>query len=234
MVKRITRSMCLVLAAGAAASGQVPRGNLAGPAAGGGSLPAGRVFVTGAPFSGDQVHERSWRQLDGKEASESAAGRVYRDSRGRVRTEAVGSLTYQGSRGKVRVTIEDPVAGFRYNVDEENHVAYRTKLGPVALRAPSDESPRRSGEALGVRTMAGVAAYGTRGSLVTGAQRDGRPLTTVAEVWTSPELMVDTLVSIVDTRGASTTRFTNIDRGEPDPSLFAIPVNYRVLDNPSK
>jgi hypothetical protein len=101
--------------------------------------------------------------------------------------------------------------------------------------ASQDQSqhPQRTHESLGTETIEGVSAEGKRTTVVypTGAVGNDRPITTVSETWTSPDLKVVVLSKHSDPRnGESTTKLTNISRAEPDPSLFQIPSDYEIVD----
>jgi hypothetical protein len=64
-----------------------------------------------------------------------------------------------------------------------------------------------------------------------GAVGNDRPIISVSETWTSPELKTVVLSKNSDPRnGDSTTRLTNISRLEPDASLFQIPSDYEIVD----
>jgi hypothetical protein len=86
-------------------------------------------------------------------------------------------------------------------------------------------------EQLGTQTIEGVAAEGTRVTFTIPAGKIGndRPIVTVNERWYSPELQTVVLTKNSDPRmGETTYRLTNIDRSEPDPSLFQVPADYTV------
>jgi hypothetical protein len=107
---------------------------------------------------------------------------------------------------------------------------------PALSGAPSQDQsqhPQRTRESLGTETIEGVLAEGKRTTVVypTGAVGNDRPITTVSETWTSPDLKVVVLSKNSDPRnGESTTKLTNISRAEPDPSLFQIPSDYEIVD----
>jgi hypothetical protein len=89
-------------------------------------------------------------------------------------------------------------------------------------------------EQLGTQTIEGVAAEGTRVTFTIPAGKIGneRPIVTVNERWYSPELQTVVLTKNSDPRmGETTYRLTNINRSEPDPSLFQVPADYRVEEN---
>jgi hypothetical protein len=89
-------------------------------------------------------------------------------------------------------------------------------------------------EQLGTQTIEGVAAEGTRVTFTIAAGKIGneRPIVTVNEQWYSQELQTIVLSKNSDPRmGETTYRLTNIDRSEPDPSLFQVPADYTVEEN---
>ena len=111
---------------------------------------------------------------------------------------------------------------------------------PATIPAPSPaltdiraQRPQFSHESLGTQTIEGVLAEGSRTTVTypIGAVGNDRPIITVSETWTSPELKTVVLSKNSDPRnGDSTTRLTNISRLEPDASLFQIPSDYELVD----
>jgi hypothetical protein len=90
-------------------------------------------------------------------------------------------------------------------------------------------------EQLGSKTMEGVTVTGTRTTHTIPAGQIGndRPLSIVTEVWTSPELKTVIYSKRSDPRmGDQTFQVTNIVRAEPDPSLFMVPSDFKILDVP--
>src|SRR6202040_1209763 len=86
-------------------------------------------------------------------------------------------------------------------------------------------------ENLGVQTINGVQATGTRftRTIPAGAEGNSLPIVTVHETWTSDDLKVPVMVKTSDPRfGTSQTQLTNIVRAEPDSSLFQVPAGYTV------
>jgi len=86
-------------------------------------------------------------------------------------------------------------------------------------------------ESLGTQAIEGVTAEGTRVTFTIPAGKIGndRPIVTVNERWYSPELQTVVLTKNSDPRmGETTYRLTNINRSEPDPSLFQVPADYTV------
>jgi hypothetical protein len=90
-------------------------------------------------------------------------------------------------------------------------------------------------ESLGRQTIEGVEADGQRVTVTIQAGKIGneRPIVTVNERWYSPELQTVVLSKNSDPRiGETTYKLTNIDRNEPDPSLFQVPADYTVEEGP--
>jgi TonB family protein len=86
-------------------------------------------------------------------------------------------------------------------------------------------------ESLGTQVIEGVEAEGTRitQTIPAGSINNERPIEIIYERWYSQELQLDLLVKSVDPRsGEWTQQFTNINRGDPDASLFEIPPDYTV------
>jgi hypothetical protein len=109
------------------------------------------------------------------------------------------------------------------------------RVAPQSASTPPDQSlrPQISRESLGTQTIEGVLAEGSRTTVTypVGAIGNDRPITTITETWTSPELKMVILSKDSDPRnGESTTRLTNVTRAEPDPSLFQIPADYEIID----
>ncbi|MGH9836976.1 MAG: hypothetical protein ACREBD_00710 [Blastocatellia bacterium] len=89
-------------------------------------------------------------------------------------------------------------------------------------------------ESLGAQTVEGVQAEGTRITFTIPAGKIGneRPIVTVNERWYSPELQAVVMSKNSDPRSGETTyRLTNINRSEPDPSLFQVPADYTIKEN---
>jgi TonB family protein len=88
-------------------------------------------------------------------------------------------------------------------------------------------------EQLGTQMVEGIAAEGTRyiDTIPAGAIGNEREINIVRERWYSPELQMVVLTKHVDPRyGESTQRLTNIDRSEPDASLFQVPDGYEIKE----
>jgi hypothetical protein len=100
----------------------------------------------------------------------------------------------------------------------------------------AEERGQVSTEDLGSQTMESVLVKGTRTThtIPTGQIGNEAPITIVSEVWTSPELKTVVYSKRSDPRiGEQTFRLTNIVRAEPNPSLFTVPADFRIVDDPA-
>ena len=101
----------------------------------------------------------------------------------------------------------------------------------------ADASEQATTQDLGVRTIEGVRAQGTRTTttIAAGAIGNARPIEIVSERWFSPELQMPVLITRRDPRNGETTyRLTNILRGEQQDGLFTVPAGYDVKDGTLK
>ncbi len=88
-------------------------------------------------------------------------------------------------------------------------------------------------EDLGTQVMEGVSVQGYRitRSIPAGEVGNEKPIDIVEEVWTSPELKTVVYSKRTDPRsGEQTLKLTNISRAEPDPALFTVPPDFKLLD----
>jgi hypothetical protein len=210
--------------------------------------------VTGEPYSAEVVYERIQTLADGTHITQKAQStKQYRDSDGRTRTE-----TSPG--GAQVAEIHDSVSGFRYLLDVQNHVAHRfvppadstsgvashqqnahldsstatsAPARDITPTQPPTDRPQSSTESLGSQTIEGVYVEGkkTTTTFPVGFMGNDRPLVRVMESWISPDLKLAVVSKNSDPRmGESTTRLQNINRSEPDPALFRVPVEYQIVD----
>ncbi|MGH9678965.1 MAG: hypothetical protein ACRD4Y_03360 [Candidatus Acidiferrales bacterium] len=92
-------------------------------------------------------------------------------------------------------------------------------------------------EDLGSQSMEGLEVTGTRTTrtIPTGQIGNDRPISIVTEVWTSPDLKTIVYSKRSDPRmGEQTFKLTNITLGDPDPSLFTVPADFKVVEGPQR
>ena len=100
---------------------------------------------------------------------------------------------------------------------------------PQAVGAPKQVSR----EDLGVHTIAGIEAKGTRTTslIPAGYVGNNRPLSIVTEDWISTQYYLPLLIITDDPRtGKRTDEVIEFKPGEPDPALFKIPEGYTVRE----
>jgi hypothetical protein len=98
-----------------------------------------------------------------------------------------------------------------------------------------DDEAQVSSEDLGAQTMEGIVVTGTRTTrtIPEGQIGNDKPISIVTEVWTSPDLKMVVYSKRSDPRmGEHTFKLTNIVRAEPDPSLFTVPADFRMMEGP--
>lgn len=227
-----------------------------GPGGGGmmGLARIGARTVKGAPFQATTVTESVQILSDGNRVTNRHTGKVYRDGEGRTRTESVmtgfGAFRAQ-ERGLTMVSIDDPVAQQHVILDTNRKTASRMTMQarpagpeakgmerwgagprPEAVRGPRPDAgaaPERKSESLGTQVMEGVQVQGTRVTMTipAGAMGNDRAIEIVTETWYSPELQTVVYRKHSDPRsGENIYRLTEIQRAEPDKSLFQVPADY--------
>ena len=137
------------------------------------------------------------------------------------------------------VFISDPVAGVNYvlHADEKtaNQVPMRGRKDARNAGAEPGFRKRFQNDAvttdLGTQTINGVTAQGTRITRTIAAGQIGnvKPIVIVTERWYSSELQTYVMTKKTDpVMGDTVTQLTNIQRAEPDASLFKVPSDYAV------
>jgi hypothetical protein len=199
--------------------------------------------VQGAPYTAQAVTQFSRTLADGNRIQRSATASVARDSDGRTRTErtleAIGPLAaLRSESGGMAVFIYDPVAGISYVLDPNSHTVRRK---PIALRGPRNgqrpQETRIQSEDLGTQTIQGVNVQGKRATRTIPAGQAGNqlPIDIVTETWYSPDLQVVVMSRTSDPRfGQTLYQLTNINRAEPDHTLFVAPPDYTVREGGPK
>src|ERR1700733_4159055 len=206
--------------------------------------------VTGAPFSATFSTQTTQALADGNQIQHSATGTFARDSQGRTRRDmtlpAIGPWSTSGRAAPHMVFISDNVANTQYILEPDRKVA-RKMLRFRGGRHPGGASPdaaepppgpestnRRANMAtvsLGTQTVNGVQAEGTRvtHTIPAGAIGNANPIVITNERWYSSELQTVVMSKRSDPfQGETTFQLTNIQRQEPEASLFQVPSDYAV------
>jgi len=212
--------------------------------------------VTGSPYSANQATESIQTLADGTHVTQTRnTSHITRDSRGRTRTERPILVTRGENGWNLTVPeIRDPVDGIYYILDQQNKVAHRfaTPSAPTAPAAtlpaigpqmqvgtPSPKPvtdgkrPETSNEKLGSQMMEGVMVEGYRSTTTwpVGTQGNDRPIVSTHESWISEELKTEVFMKNSDPRfGENIFKLTNLERTEPDLTLFQVPPDYTVVE----
>jgi hypothetical protein len=222
-------------------------GGMGGPGRGG---PGMFATVTGAPYSGVEVRTSQQVLAAGGVIARTEQTNVYRDSQGRVRRES--TRTGPDGQTHTRVTIADPVAGTVTELDAKNKTAFtrtvrfpsqsqtaagtnRQQMMGAGRRGAAQTDANVKRETLAAQSMNGVVASGTRvtHTIPAGTIGNSQALETVRETWMADDLKVPVMTKVTDPRmGTMTTELTNINRSQPDPSLFQVPSDYAVKKGP--
>lgn len=209
--------------------------------------------VTGAPYSAVVEQRHTQTLADGTHIDlVSSVTKQFRDAQGRTRLE--NYMTREGATSETPNLIEilDPVTDKRYMLNPHDHTAQSFGMSqgaskaivtsgelstPVPVNGPTirtgeSERPEVTHASLGTDSMLGVEVTGSRITSVypVGSRGNDQPLTIVIETWRSTELRIDMLRKQDDPRsGVVEWRVTQIDRTEPDSSLFQVPSDYEIL-----
>ena len=211
-----------------------------------GEMRPGKV-VTGAPYRGVAVTETRQTLADGNTISRKVQANVFRDSQGRTRRETtltgVGPLAVTGA-SRTFVRIYDPVAGTAFVLHQDTKVAEKLPVPRGGRKPPAnlqgsfnarmqEEIAKGSlkKEDLGVQTINGISAQGTRftRTIPAGQAGNAKPIVITNERWYSPDLQIVIKTVKNDPRfGETTYTVTNIHKQEPAATLFAVPSDYTV------
>lgn len=219
---------------------------------------AGSIGVLGGPqarptvpYSADQEMETTRTLVDGTHIIIKNHSRLYRDSLGRTRIEmfANSSIQPRDDSQPTGINIFDPVEGVQYFLNPRNHTGTRNNFmhpapppnapapapaAPSTPPPPKELLPQGHREDLGMDTIEGLWAKGTRTTVTipVNTQGNDRPIIRTIERWFSDELQIEVLVKTSDPRNGDRVQpLTNIDRSEPDPSLFRPPADYTITDS---
>lgn len=212
--------------------------------------------ITGAPYSGQRVFERAasinpnGRQVPAIMRTEGA---TYRDSAGRIRADKLpvnrGGGGTQTPDDFGLVEIDDPVAGYQCILDTVDRAAYRVPWEPRLIPfqpRPGFQPPGTHTfpdgtvdveEDLGEKTIDGVTAVGHRSTQTSPPgtrQGNEKPIIGIVERWTDPNTGVQLLQTQGGSEGGVKTSMPDYRAGDPDPSLFEIPSDYKIVDEATK
>jgi hypothetical protein len=189
----------------------------------------------------------------------SVTYRLNKENRSGIKTQLLKNtvVTYDGNGLTYSVQLQDQAQAFaalqeqQARADEEKRLAEVTSSG---LSQAAQEKIAAAGgrgrggigeygnknetqESLGSQMMEGVAVDGTRTTVVipVGQIGNDRPIMIVTDRWYSPELHIYVMTRHTDPRsGESITKYTGIQRSEPDSALFQAPAGYTIREEPRR
>jgi hypothetical protein len=207
--------------------------------------------VAGAPFTAQIVSTSTQTLSDGSHIARNVNATVARDGSGRTyRQQAMENLgPVSTGANKTMIFLRDPVAHTSHVISTDTKTAMLSHMpehqrgphGPppaaAGARPEMRQHPARKGETVETLTpqnIEGVWAEGTRTTrtIPVGAMGNDRELKVVSETWYSKDLQMVVMSKHTDPRmGESTFRLTNIQRAEPDATLFQVPAGYKVTEH---
>jgi len=104
----------------------------------------------------------------------------------------------------------------------------------VKKSGQDSSEPAPATEKLGDQTIDGIHATGTRmtTTIPSGKLGNEKPIVVTSERWYSPELKVTVMTKHDDPwAGELKTQFSSVNTSEPDPSLFSVPGDYKIVED---
>jgi TonB family protein len=189
------------------------------------------------PFTAKVELETVNQLPDGMLITHKTYNLVARDSLGRTHNEGRKWIDPNTSEEPklLRVVLYDPRTRTRTNLFPLTKIARQWTGSPDAGASPQIAAgkPEISRENIDADIIEGIPVHGTRVSQTykAGTLGNDRPLTIITEYWYSEELKINLLTKRTDPRfGVQTVHVTELTRQEPDPSLFAISSDYKVVN----
>ncbi|MGA2250883.1 hypothetical protein [Terracidiphilus sp.] len=186
---------------------------------------------------------------NGTTITHTSTTKIARDSNGRTYEEVHRTMATRENNTPHEVVsyhVHDPVAQTDTSWSSETRTAmvFHHPVSAAAAEARSaarmrpaegaEQTPRQQPdmqrEDLGSKTIAGVAATGTRTTHVIPAERQGNdaPITSTHEVWRSAEGVILASTETDPRFGSSTRTATAFQAGEPTAALFQAPQGYTL------
>ena len=202
------------------------------------------VFVTpvpNEPLSATVLIESSKQLTDGSVEVTRTFNNIARDYRGRIYNERRTMMpdSFTGTPPLIRFHIYDPNTHANTFLDPNTGIAHQMILPNPPSQMPATNvalrknTPQLYEEDLGTQTMNDVQVRGTRRTHILPSKLSGtgQEVVVTDEFWYSDELRLNMKETHNDPRtGEQTVTITKISRTEPDPSIFEIPADYKVVD----
>jgi hypothetical protein len=164
----------------------------------------------------------------------SSSGRIYNERRRLV------PVNFKGDPALLSGHIYDPSSRLNIFYDPSTRIARETTL-PQPPRPPANSVPSRTPpnnpyfkqEDIGTQPLGGLTLTGIRKTrtIPAAASTTGKDIVIVDEYWYSPDLSVYMIIKHNDPRtGEQIVAVTDVDRHEPEASIFVVPPTYKVVD----
>jgi hypothetical protein len=208
--------------------------------------------VAGAPFSAQTTSTFTQTLSDGSHISKNVNASIARDGQGRTYRQQSLEEPLSSGAGKSVIFVHDPVAHTSHMISSDSKTDLVTHMpphrggphGPDAASAstngprpemrPRHTRPNETVESLAPQMIEGVWAEGTRitHTIPAGSIGNEHELKVVSETWYSKDLQMVVMSKHSDPRsGESTFKLTNVQRAEPDASLFQTPAGFKVTEH---
>ena len=202
------------------------------------------IFVTpvpNQPFSAKLDIISREKLPDGSFNIRTTTAQVARTSSGRIYNErrALVTAAFQGAPLLLSAHIYDPSSRLSIFLDPFSRLARETILSqppapppntvPTEVAAPN---PLYKEEDIGTQPLGSLTLRGIRKSRTVPADQSGtgKEIVIVDEYWYSPDLSVYMIIKHNDPRtGEQIVAVTEVDRHEPNASVFAIPASYKIV-----
>jgi hypothetical protein len=196
--------------------------------------------ITGRPLTASEEHHTLQVLSDGTRIEKKSTDKLYRDAQGRTRTErqdgtvlindVVSGATVEINKGRTMTRSSDVAYTITRGTDKQKlqgeAIANLTAIADkLKAEAAAQRAQQTNTEHLGIQTINGVLAEGTRTTttIPVGEIGNDRPIKMVVERWYSTDLQMLVRSSNKDPRfGETTYDLTNIQQGQPDATLFQI------------
>jgi hypothetical protein len=184
------------------------------------------VKITMTTVTDPAAHTRTVWITPGREANRTYMPdpAAMRASRGQTTAMGSGSgVVFEASGAVVAASVSPTPTLATANIGIPN-------LNP----ADPNLKPQMHSEKLPGKAINGIYVEGTRMTITypVGSVGNDRPIVSVHETWTSPDLRIVVLSTDEDPRsGTHTSEITNLDRSEPDPAIFQVPEGYVVNEH---
>jgi hypothetical protein len=203
------------------------------------------IFVTpvpNQPFSAKLDIVSREKLPDGSFNVRTTTAHVARTSSGRIYNErrALVTAAFQGDPVLLSALIYDPASRLSILLNPVSRLARETILSQPPAPPPTTvptkvaaTNPLYKEEDIGTQPFGSLTLRGIRKSHTVPAEQSGtgKEIVIVDEYWYSPDLSIYMVIKHDDPRtGEQLVSVSDVDRHEPDASLFAVPSTYKVVD----